>query len=332
MSHVLHLGHQPSDVSGVVGLMSTDAAAFDPALDVNGIRFAGITSFGSPFTAAHRAPVGDLWLGFRYVPPNADGHSISQSTAGFLEFFDAAGALLAKVRPLDSDERYHAEAHGDVIVQGASSYVAPTGQPHWIDVRLAVGAEITIEFYADGVLQSAATAPNGGGKGRPVLTVFANRGLHNSLWTRFWYYAHVAILDGVPTIGRRFVRRMPDAVLTYAEMVGSLDALKDDDLATRVASTAAGQRLSFSLTGPSGPAEDTAIAGVHLKATAQAGTEGPPAVAGFLRMAGVNHDATPEAVPTLAPATVYASWLVNPADGSPWTLLTLPTEVGIVSA
>ena len=71
---------------------------------------------------------------------------------------------------------------------------------------------------------------------------------------------------------------------------------------------------------------------MHLKQIAQAGTDGPGATAGFLRLGGVNHDATPLTVPSLAPQPVYSSWALNPVDASPWSNLTLPTEVGIVSA
>ena len=199
-------------------------------------------------------------------------------------------------------------------------------------MRIAVGAEITLEFYVDGVLHSAATAANTGAKGKPVRVVFANANLHGSYSSRTWYYAHMAILDGVSTIGRRFVRRSPNAIASFNQMVGSIDALKDSDIATRVASTAAGQRMSFSLSGPTGPASVSAIAGLHLKQIAQAGTDGPDATAGFLRIGGVNHDAIPVTVPGLAPQPVYSSWALNPTDASPWSDLTLPTEVGIVSA
>ncbi|MFT7191336.1 MAG: hypothetical protein ACI9AQ_001905 [Dinoroseobacter sp.] len=133
-------------------------------------------------------------------------------------------------------------------------------------------------------------------------------------------------------MGRRFVRRSPAALASFDEMAGSLDALNDGDIATRVASTTAGQRMSFSLTGPTGPAAVSAIAGVHLKQIAQAGTGGPTATAGFLRIGGVNHDAAAVTVPTLAPTPVYASWAVNPSDAAPWTSASLPSEVGIVSA
>ena len=332
MSYILHLGHQPTDIPGAAGSLSTVAAGFDDTLDVNGIRFYGSRTLAAPFAVGFPAPIGDMWLGFRYVPPNNDSENITQSNAGFLEFFDAENVRIAQIRPLTSTNRYHAEAHGDTLVQGGSSYFAPNGQPQWVDVRLSVDAEITIEFYVDGVLQSTATAANTGGKGKPVQVVFANVGLHGTTNSRTWYYAHIAVLDGVSTVGRRFVRRSPNAIASFNQMVGSIDALSDSDIATRVASSAAGQRMSFSLTGPTGPATVSAIAGVHLKQIAQAGTDGPDATAGFLRMGGESHDAAPVTVPSLAPVPVYSSWAINPADGTPWSDLTLPNEVGILSA
>lgn len=332
MTYILHLGHQPTDVFGVAGLISTTAGGFDPALDVNAIRFTGSRPFQSQFSVHHPAPAGDLWLGFRYVPPSADAQTIAETAANFLEVFDGQTNRLAQIRPLTTTSRYHAFAHGDTSVQGNSSYTAPSGQPQWIDVRVVVGTSITIDFYVDGVLQSTASAANTQGKGKPVRVVFANSNLHGGYSNRSWSYAHIAILDGVPTIGRRFVRRTPNALGAFAQMAGSLEALKDEDAATRVWSTAAGQRLSFSLTGPTGPALPVEIAGVHLKQLAQGGTVGPQATAGFLRLGGVNHDAPAVPVPTLAPKTVYSSWALNPADSSAWTRATLPAEVGILSA
>ena len=332
MSHVLHLGHQPTDIGGITGLMSTVAGGFDPALDTNAIRHSGTNALAAPFSLAVREPTGDLWLGFRYVPPNSDASLINRADASFLEFHDAANTLLAQIKPLTSTSRYHAIAFGSTSVQGGSSYSAANGQPQWIDVRVAVGAEITIDFHVDGILHSTATAPNPGTRGKPRLVIFANSGLHSSPASRTWYHAHIAVLDGVSTIGRRFVRRTPGTIATFNQMVGSLDALKDGDIATRVASTAAGQRMSFSLTGPTGPAAISAIAAVHLKQVAQAGTLGPSAASGFLRIGGVNHDAPAVPVSLLVPGPVYSSWALNPVDGSSWSTPALPAEVGIFSA
>ena len=189
-----------------------------------------------------------------------------------------------------------------------------------------------MELYVDGALQSAATAANTAGRGKPVQIVFADTRLHGSLSTRTWYCAHLAVLDGELAIGRRFVRRSPKTVASFNQMAGSLDALKDKDIATWTASAVAGQRLSFSLTGPSSPAANSAIAGVHIKQIAQGDSGGPQARAGFLRIRGVTHDAPAGSGPALSPKPVYSSWALNLANASPWTSATLPAEVGLRSA
>ena len=97
--------------------------------------------------------------------------------------------------------------------------------PDAVPPARAVGADITLEFFVDCVLQSAATAANTAGKGKPARVVFANSGLHGSYSSRSWYYAHIAVLDGVSTIGRRFVRRSPNAIASFNQMTGSIDAL-----------------------------------------------------------------------------------------------------------
>ncbi|EEW24058.1 hypothetical protein [Rhodobacter ferrooxidans] len=331
MSYILHLGHQTSDLSGASGRISTDAAGFDPTLDVNCIKISTLPNAAMAFAAAWRLPTADLWLGFRYVAPNQSAHLIGVDGM-FLEFYDAAARLVAQIRTRKDDDKYHAQANGDAAVEGASTFIAAIGQPYWIDVRVSVGASITIQFHVDGVLQSTATAANTAGKGRPVQCIWRNSALHEYYTVAPCYYAHIAVLDGVSTIGRRFVRRRPDLIGAYNQMPGGIEALKDDDPSTRVASDIAGQRLSFSLTGPTGPAGVTSVAGVHLKQIAQAGSAGPAAMAGFLRIAGADHDAAPGTPSPDLPTALYASWGVNPATGLPWTSATLPAEVGIVSA
>ena len=256
----------------------------------------------------------------------------SRTDGIFLEFYDAANRQVGQVRTERDDEKYHAMAMGDTNVDGASSFVAATNQTYWIDVKIAVGADITVEFYVDGVLHSSATAANTGGKGRPVRCVWRNLYLFDFYNPATWYYAHIAVLDGVSTIGRRFARRTPDLVATYDAFSGGVDAVKDGDIATRAASDIAGQRMSFSLAGPTGPAGASAIAGVHVKQLAQLGTAGPTGIAGFLRIGGVDYDASPGTPSPDMASPVYSTWDVNPADSTPWTTAALPTEAGIVSS
>jgi len=331
MSHILHLGHQVTDLAGVEGRISADAAGFDADLDVNCVRINTGETSAVPFSASWSLPAGDIWLSFRYKAPSVNAHIIG-TDGTFLEFYDAANALVAIVRTERDDEKYHAMAVGDTSVDGASSFVAATNQVYWVDVKIAVGADITIEFYADGVLQSSATAANTGGKGRPVRCVWKNYGLFDFYNPAICYYAHIAVLDGVSTIGRRFARRTPDLVATYDAFSGGVDAVKDGDIATRAASDISGQRLSFSLAGPTGPAGASAIAGVHVKQLAQLGTAGPTGIAGFLRIGGVDYDASPGTPSPDMASPVYSTWDVNPADSTPWTTVALPTEAGIVSS
>lgn len=331
MSHILHLGHQVTDLAGIEGRISADAAGFDADLDVNCVRISTGDTTAVPFSASWTLPTGDVWLGFRYRAPSINAHTIG-TDGSFLEFFDNANRQVAQIRTERDDNRYRAMAMGDTNVDGASSFTAATSQVYWVDVKISVGADITIEFYIDGGMQSSATVANLGGKGRPVRCVWKNYSLFDFYNPAVCYYAHIAVLDGVSTIGRRFARRTPDLVATYDAFSGGVDAVKDGDIATRAASDIAGQRMSFSLAGPTGPAGASTIAGVHVKQLAQLGTAGPTGIAGFLRIGGVDYDALAGTPLADMPSAVYSTWDVNPADSTPWTTAALPTEAGIVSS
>jgi hypothetical protein len=56
MSHILHLGHQVTDLAGVAGRISTDAAGFDAGLDVNCVRISTDDTVTVPFSAAWAFP------------------------------------------------------------------------------------------------------------------------------------------------------------------------------------------------------------------------------------------------------------------------------------
>ena len=127
MTHILHLGHQVTDLSGVNGLISTDAAGFDPAYDVNAIKITANNGSSVPFTATWAEPMGDVWIGFRYRAPSINAHAIAQDGI-FLEFYDAANRQVGLVRTERDDEKYRAMAVGDTSVDGASSFVAATNQ------------------------------------------------------------------------------------------------------------------------------------------------------------------------------------------------------------
>ncbi|PQO23069.1 FscB [Rhodobacteraceae bacterium WD3A24] len=333
MSHVLHLGHQPADVSGILdGHMSTNSQGFDADLDVNAIAFLTVgNSDVLPFSVGFDAPVGDLWFQFRHRTPTTTAIEFNVSDVPFLSFYDASHNLLARLRG-QNDATIEAVAEGDSQVVGATSFSRGAAVTYWIDVKLVVGSDITIEFHVDGSLVSSATAANTGGKGKPVRVVFDNQDMHDSTYgDADWYYAHFAALDGVSTIGRRFARQTPDTVGNYDQWAGSLASLGDGDVTTRMTSDTAGQRQNATLAGPTGPAGAT-IAGVHLKAIAQAGTSGPGNLAGSLRLGVSDYDAASVSLDSEVPGKAIFSWAQNPDTSAAWTDADLPDEIGLLSA
>lgn len=197
--------------------------------------------------------------------------------------------------------------------------IAASGQAFWVDVPVQVGADITIKFYVDGVLHSS------GGNGKPVRCIWKNHGLSDYYTNTTCYYVHIAVLDGDSSMGRRFVRRAPDLIATYDAFSGGVDAVQVGDIATRAARDIVGQRMSFSLSGPTGRAGESTIAGVHVKQLAQLGTAGPTGMARFLRIEGLDYDASPGMPSADMPSPVYSIWDVNPADSTPWTTAAPPT-------
>ncbi|WP_296761771.1 FscB [Sediminimonas sp.] len=275
-------------------------------------------------------PASDLWFQVRLRSPNTSSTGFDAANTPFLSFFDGDQAMLARLRG-QTDGSIEAVAEGDSQVVGATSFAMGDATIHWIDVKLSVGADIAIALHVDGVLHSSATAANTGARGKPALAVFANRDMHRYYNNTDWFYAHLAACDGVSTIGRRFARQTPGVVGTHDQWAGTLAALGDGNIVTRMTSDAAGQRQSATLAGPAGPA-GAAIAGLHLKAIAQAGTSGPGSLAGSLRLGGVDHDAAALAVAVDKPETAIFSWDQNPGTGAAWSETALPDEIGVLSA
>ncbi|MEI4196582.1 FscB [Roseovarius sp. E0-M6] len=329
---ILHLGHQPADLGGIEpALMSTDPAGFDADLDVNAVKFTGGRSHSSAFSLAFPPPAGDLWLQVRLRAPDTSSADFYYKDVSVLAFRDASGNTVAELRGRKSTPTIFARASGDTVTDGANGIDKGTGTVHWINVRVAVGADITIELHDGAGLMSSATAANTAGKGKPVSAVFGNTNMHSHFGDATWYYAHIAVLDGTPTIGRRFARQVPGMAGAHSQWAGTLAALGDGNIATRMSSDTAGQRQSATLAGPAGPS-GAAIAAVHIKAVAQAGTSGPGSLAGFLRIGGVDHDASAAALSSAVPEQVIFSWPQNPGDGAVWTDATLPAEIGLLSA
>ncbi|PQO22065.1 FscB [Rhodobacteraceae bacterium WD3A24] len=332
MTHVLHLGHQPADLAGVTSTnISTDAEGFDPDLDVNCLKFVGNEDTSQPFSFGFDAPAGDLWFQFRMRTPDDDRVGFEYNYDPIVSFHNGEELIGRLVGDDGSGDTIYVEAHGDSTVEGSSSYTLGTALTVWVDIRVSVGSDITIEFYADGVLQSSATAANTGGKGKPTHITFNNP---SQTWYSInvtWYIAHLAVLDGVSTINRRFARQTPNTLGSYDQWSGDIASLGDGDILTRMTSDAAGQRQNVTLTGPTGPT-GAPISGVHLKAVAQAGTSGPGSLAGSLRIGTTDYDEASVSLNSDVPGKAIFSWDQNPDTSAAWTDADLPDEIGLLSA
>jgi hypothetical protein len=277
------------------------------------------------------APVGDLWLGFRYVPPNADAASITQASANFLEFFDADNQRMAQVRPIRPPT---AITPWPMATQraGRSSYTAPTARRNgstcaWPSAPRSPSSSTST---------ACCTAPP------PRRTRAA--GQAGALRLRQCRAARPHLLEPhlVLCPYRRARRGLDHRPALRAPQPQCHRQLQPDGRQHRGAEGrrhrhAGGQRR----TGPAavllahrphrpgrGLDHRRRAPASRSRRPAPPGRRPPP---GSCAWAGSNHDAAPVHRARSGPKPV-SSWAVNPADASPWSDLTLPTEVGIVSA
>jgi hypothetical protein len=120
---ILFLYDGESGLIGAAGKISTNAAGFDPDYDVSAVRVLTNRFTPAPFSATWAVPSGDLWLGFRYRAPSTSTGGLAADGV-FLEFRDAANAIVARMKTERDDATYRAQAFGDTTVEGASAFTA----------------------------------------------------------------------------------------------------------------------------------------------------------------------------------------------------------------
>jgi len=137
-----------------------------------------------------------------------------------------ANLMVAQIKPSNATTAYHAIAHGDAArSKRASQLHGPAASHNWIASAVGCsGPRSTIDFYVDGVLHSAATAPIPQPRQNRPHSLCQHQTCMGSRRHGPAYYAHIAALDGVSTIGRV---RAPQAQTRWQALmrwVGSLDA------------------------------------------------------------------------------------------------------------
>lgn len=300
----------------------TDATYFDSTMVSRGMRLECIAGGATPFgITLPQATAGDMWLHFRMSYPNAN----SNSDGVFSTFMDAAGMELAEFDLVNGNAA--ARVFGDSTQTGSYSALGAAGSMHTYDIKLSVGANITLEMYLGGALITSATAANTGGKGTPQHLRFDmdDFGQQN---LAYYYFSEFIVADGESTIGMRLSELRPNTDGTYLDGAGTTASLADGDSATGVTLDAAGQKRSWNPTAYAGPASPT-IHSVFSSATVRIGGGDITNARQFLRIGGTDYTG-PDQSPNDYVGGVGANWAVNPATSLPWTEADLATfEAGI---
>jgi hypothetical protein len=335
---ILHLGHQPADVGVDPALMSTTAGDFDAALDNNAVRIASGSASGYFVSATLgfnlAAPSNDLWLQFRFNQLTAVNASQAYDR-DYVVFRSATGVPIARLQYWITNGlllRFRTQVwNGTAWVSGAGYDAGTTTGVRWFDFRLQIGANVTLEWYLNGVLVDTATATNGAGftnATNVAITQLASPTTNFN--SQISTIAHIAAMHGVSTVNRRFVRMRPDTAGYINQWAGSPAALADGLMSTSMVSSAVAQRTAFTVASPTIPTHTAIAAMIH--AVKGEGVTGRTRIRPFTRHSGTNHDAA--AAAELAPGAVRARYVPvaqNPATAAPWTQATLPDEYGLLS-
>lgn len=328
---ILHLGHQPADIGIDPAQMSTTSGYFDAALDVNAAFRTGINTSEITMSLPLTGTSANFWLGFRI------GFSAFNATNNFtrdwLMFYDAQGRAIAKVMHVglagESLRLRPSVWDGSAWVDG--SFVDTGGAiARWLDFNVVIGANVTLTCYLNGGSAWSATATNGASftaVGQVLGKFFSQTQGSGSVTV---YLAHIAAMDGVSTINRRFVRMRPNAAGYVNNWAGTAAAVGDGLLNTSMTSSATAQRTAFTVASPTIPAH-TAIAGLHFGIVGE-GVTGRTRIKPFTRHSGTNHDAASAAeFPPGGLRREYVTIAQNPATSAAWTQATLPNEYGLLS-
>jgi hypothetical protein len=273
-----------------------------------------------------------LWLGFRYTRLTTSDTIGNTGGGDWLVFRNNSAQVVAKVT-LDSIHnaglRLRVEAHGDTQVNSAYHDFGSSLSSTWFDIQVECNSsEITIRLHAHGALVLSATAANTAGKAPSTSIQASMQVSHDNAYAGQIAVAHIAVLDGVSTIGRRFVRLRPNAQGHYNQWRGSPVALAGGTVLGAISTRQAGQRESFTCTGPALPPA-SALAALHVTFRGE-GSTALGSVAVFSRIGGTDYDTTPVALPVGSIQFRAVTLPQNPATSAPWETDALP-EIGFLS-
>jgi hypothetical protein len=249
-----------------------------------------------------------------------------------LKFVNSIGTEIAAIRQKTAggNNEYVARAFGDTTVSGVGSQTLTINTTYYIDVRVQVGANITIDFYINGSLISTATAANTAAKtAATTINIFENCHASNGAS----YFTEGCITDE-STLNWRLSNLVSSSAGTHTDMIGNpATSFADGDSNTGVLSTAAGQRESWNSTTYLGPSSPSGIRGVFLRAKiAQPPVVAPTKLSQYLRIGGTNYDGSDITMNAIN-QEIIRELATNPATAAAWTTAGFSSlEVGLKSA
>jgi hypothetical protein len=322
---ILFVGGRASDLGGVTS-PNYSATTFDAAFSTESAQVTPIFNGGAAgFNIFHDAAVsGVTWYHFYVRTPgflasgNNDGH--------WFTMYDAANNPIARCDVLDAN--YRAQVFGDTTEVG-TNFALSENTNITVDVKVEVGANITMEIYFNGGLLSSATAANTGAKPSPTLFAMEHDDIVYTSSGDEFYYSEVMLTDNENTLGWRLSTLVPGGQGAHADWEGDFSDLVNFGDGTNIGSATPNQKESWTLSAYSGPATSAGVRAVVNAIQGNVGVSGPTQIAPFVRFGGTDVE---QAAYTPDGTSMFQVLDVNPVTGAPWDTADLATvEMGVKS-
>lgn len=333
MPAILHLGTQPVDVGLDSSFRTTGAGWFDPTLDNSGCFLAATSETAHLHWGVAHAPAADPWVSYRFRRIHTASATSPVTGLDMTAFYAADGSKvggIALYRPASGDGiRLRAFVLGDsgrvYSTETPDLGLQPTG---WVDVNYKVdGLTAKVEFYFAGALLASATTTRASAPPSAVGVAGRFPGLFRPSGACENGFAHLAITDGISTVGRRFARLRPDAAGYANEWGGDVTALGDGSGATGISASGAGLNAAFTVAGPT---ITGGVAAVHVVVNGEA-SAALGQVTPFYREGGVNYYGSTLTMPSGKIGARVETFSLNPATGLAWVAGDFANEFGLRS-
>ncbi|QJA42969.1 hypothetical protein [Phaeobacter phage MD18] len=303
---ILKVACGPADI-GVGGYeWNTElvSSRFDPK------RVEGCFATGNArvLTLPHDAPSGtEVWYHFRH----AQGDNTFLLIDGtFLTIEDGNSEDL--VRLGYSDAKVYMEVVGDTVDRSGEQQLGEN-VAYSFDLHVIVGSTVTCRWYINGALYGEKTVDNvAGGRGVARSATWAHSNQYQTT------YASEIVVADEDTRGMRVREMRPRSFGIFQEWDGSINALRDDDLATGISTELPNRRVSFGVTNVENVQPGDVINRVVAQTFAQKGETGLSGFTHFFRHRNGNvTDGADQSLSVLGEYFVE-EFSVNPDTGVAW--------------